>query len=241
MTVHQRESVVGLAGANARNKATGNDRIEGQDGQHDSGALQFSQCLARRTSLPRRQQVKRHPHHRDENQESQRQMGSQAKLADPRIIHQTALDHVPAHRALQAAKNENTQQLGNQWSIDFSPKPEVEKWQEKDGTDESSQHTMPVLPEENALELVKFHLVIDFLILGRFLVFFEGFIPFALIQRRNDADDGLPLDDRQPGMGEPRNPANHKNGKHHGATDKQPEGNLSPGDAVHSSTPEKNR
>ena len=96
---------------------------------------------------------------------------------------------------------------------------------------------VPVFPEKYSLELVKRHLVIDFLILGRFLILLEGLIPFGLIQWWNHADNGLPLNDRQPGMRKPRDPANHKNGKDHGATDKQPEGNLSPVVSVHSSTP----
>jgi hypothetical protein len=80
---------------------------------------------------------------------------------------------------------------------------------------------VPVFPVENPLELIKRHLVVNLLVLGSFLVFIEGFFPFQLIQRWNDADNRLPFDDREAGMRQAGHAADNENGKDHGAADRK--------------------
>jgi hypothetical protein len=54
------------------------------------------------------------PEHQAEEQEGQPEVGRQPVLRDARIVDQAALDHVPAHRALQAAEDEEAEHLGRQ-------------------------------------------------------------------------------------------------------------------------------
>src|SRR5262245_31902952 len=60
---------------------------------------------------------------------------------------------------------------------------------------------MEVLPPEDALELRKRHRVVDELVLRGLLVLLEQRLPVAVGERRDGADEGLPLDDREAGMG----------------------------------------
>jgi hypothetical protein len=78
---------------------------------------------------------------------------------------------------------------------------------------------VPVLPEEDPLELVERHLVIDLLVFRCLLVFLEGLVPFRLIERRDDTDNRLPFDDRQAGMGQASDATDHQNGEDHGTAD----------------------
>src|SRR5689334_7456866 len=81
---------------------------------------------------------------------------------------------------------------------------------------------MKVLPPEDALELFERHAAVDLLILGRLPVLLEGLMPLRLSERRYGADDRLPLDDRQAGMREARDAADHHHREHERATQKQP-------------------
>jgi hypothetical protein len=146
-------------------------------------------------------------------------MRGQAIVTDPRIVHQPALDHVPAHRSLQPAEDEDPQQLRHERRFDLAPQPEVEERQQEDDADQPPENAVPVLPEEDPLELVERHLVIDLLVFRRLLVFLEGLVPFRLIERRDDTDNRLPFDDRQAGMGQASDATDHQNGEDHGTAD----------------------
>ncbi|KFB68335.1 MAG: hypothetical protein CAPSK01_002189 [Candidatus Accumulibacter vicinus] len=96
---------------------------------------------------------------------------------------------------------------------------------------------MPVFPIENALELCERHLVVDLLIFRGFLVFLEGLVPFRRIERRDDTDNRLPLDDRQARMGQTCDATDHQNGEDHGTANQQPECNLSASNLIHDRSP----
>ena len=81
---------------------------------------------------------------------------------------------------------------------------------------------MEVLPPEDALEALEVHVEVDLLELGRALVLLEQRLPFGLVQRRQRADQRLPLDDRQPGVREAGDAAHHHHGEHEGGADEKP-------------------
>ena len=80
--------------------------------------------------------------------------------------------------------------------------PEPEERHEKDEPDRPAEQAMEVLPPEDALELGERHALVDQLVLGRLPVLVEHRLPVGLGERRDRADERLPLDDRQPGVGE---------------------------------------
>ena len=75
--------------------------------------------------------------------------------------------------------------------------------------------------------------MVNLLVFRSFLVLFEGFVPLGLIQGRKCANDGLPFDNRQPGVCQPRNAAHHERPKNHQAADEQPKGYLTAGTGIH--------
>ena len=160
-------------------------------------------------------------------------MGRQAVLADARVIHQAALHHVPAHRALQAAEQKDPRHRQYQVPWYASARQEIEKRHEKDHADAAAEQAMHVLPPEDGLEFRKTHVVIDLLVFGRLLVFLEDLVPLLRIEWRQRSHQRLPFDDGQSRMSQPRNPANDQGCEHHGTADEQPGGDLFTGGCVH--------
>ena len=90
--------------------------------------------------------------------------------------------------------------------------------------------SMPVrpLPPEDALELVKGHVLVDLLVLRNLLVFLEFFLPFRLVERRDDAVDRLPFGDRQAGTGHARGATDHDQRKQHDQHEIEPAADQRP-------------
>jgi hypothetical protein len=150
-------------------------------------------------------------------------MRGEAVLAHMRVVHQTALDHVPAEQALQPAQDEHGCQARNQRSPDAAADQEIQKREQKHHSDGASQETVRVFEPVNALEAVQVHARVDLLVLRGFSVEAECRIPLRLAERRHDAEDGVPLHHRQPRAGESGHAAEHHHGIDHGAADHQPE------------------
>ena len=149
-------------------------------------------------------------------------MGGESILADPRIVHQAAFDHIPAERALQSTEQKYHRQLGRPCLIDFLAKQEIHKRQQEHQPDQASEQAMQVFPPENRLELGQAHPLVDLLIFRRLLIFMKYLFPLRLIERGQGADDGLPFDDGQAGVGQAGNTAYHNHGEHQGAAQQQP-------------------
>jgi hypothetical protein len=164
-------------------------------------------------------------------------MRGQPIVTDARVVDQAALHHVPAHRSLQPPEHEHPQQLRNQRWRNPAPQQKVDEWQQEDQPDQTSENAVPVFPIEDALELCERHLVVNLLVFGGFLVFLEGLVPFGRIERRNDPDNRLPLDDRQAGMGQTCDATDYQNGEDHGTANQQPERNLSASNRIHDRSP----
>src|SRR5215813_3019455 len=64
------------------------------------------------------------------------------------------------------------------------------------------------LPPEDGLEGFQAHARVDVMVLGDLPVLGEHIEPIGLRERRHDADDGLPLGDREAGPGQPCHTAN---------------------------------
>jgi hypothetical protein len=86
------------------------------------------------------------------------------------------------------------------------------------------QQPMKIFPPEDALELTDCHPAIDLLVFGGLLIAAERVLPLRIVQRRQCADDRLPLGDRQTRMGEPGDAADDDNAEYQCAADEQPRG-----------------
>ena len=110
---HQRPGTVGKSRPRAGHQAAGQDHQEQQPHQHQRPAPQ--RIPPRRRPRPRgEQQFKSQPQHIGVDSHRQPEVGGQAILADPGIIHQAALHHIPAQQALAAAEEKQQPQPGHQ-------------------------------------------------------------------------------------------------------------------------------
>ena len=143
-------------------------------------------------------------------------MRGQPILRDFGALRQARGDHPPADRALQPAETEDDPQPLFQFGRErAAPQKEKERHQISKA-DEAAEQPMAPLPPENRLELGQAHAGIEFTILRDGFVSLEGGRPLRLVKRRQCAGDGFPLDDRQPGFGEPRRAADqhHRENQH---------------------------
>jgi hypothetical protein len=77
-------------------------------------------------------------------------------------------------------------------------------------------------PPENRLELGEIHAGVEFVILRDGLVGFEGLRPLLLIEGRQSTGDRFPLDNRKPGLGQPRGAADQHHDRDQGCDRDQP-------------------
>ena len=112
VAVHQRERVVGEAGADAGDEAAGQRHDEDQRGDAPSAHRRAARCAAAGARARRGYSSdSADPQHRGEDDERQPEMRGQPELRHARIVDQAALHHVPAHRALQPAEHEDAGEL----------------------------------------------------------------------------------------------------------------------------------
>ena len=162
------------------------------------------------------------PEHRREDREREAEVRGQPELRHPRVVDEPALHHVPAHRALQAAQHEDAEELPRMAGRNVAPRDEPQQRDEKHDADQAPEQAMEVLPPEDALEPGERHPLVHLPVLGRQLVLLERLLPLGLGQRRQRADDRLPLDDRQARMREPRDAADDDHREHQRAAHEQP-------------------
>src|SRR5258706_5237000 len=153
-------------------------------------------------------------------------MGCQAEVADARIVDEAALHHGPAERALQSAENEDTEELQRDGSGEFSLYEKENIREKKYQADQSAKEAMGVLEPEDPLESCQRHFAEDFLELRGRAVLVEEQIPVRLRERRHDADERLPLGDREARFGQPRQAADHDDGEGQFGADKEPRRHL---------------
>ncbi len=95
---------------------------------------------------------------------------------------------------------------------DIPGEPEHHERHEERGADQPAEEPMRPFPPIDGLELVDAHAVLELGIFWDLLIGGEGFLPVGLAQRRDSAQDRLPLGDRQARIGEPGGAAdqNHR-------------------------------
>ena len=85
-------------------------------------------------------------------------MRRQPQMAYAWLIHQAALDHVPAHRALQRTEQKYTAELPRQRAAYRAAPQEIHEGHEEHDADQTSQQAMEILPPENSLEFRNTHI-----------------------------------------------------------------------------------
>ena len=139
----------------------------------------------------------RNPEHIRVDQECGYKVGGEPVLADVRIVHEAALDHVPAEDALQSAEYEHQQVLRPLIASNISFRQKVDERQQKNYADNSAQQTVQEFQPENILEGIDVHLRIQFLKFGRLLVHLEHTLPLAVCDRWQPAHERSPVDHGQ--------------------------------------------
>jgi hypothetical protein len=136
------------------------------------------------------------PQHGAQDCHSQRQVSRQPVLADIGALAEPAHHHVPAERALQPAQHEDAGQAREHAFRDRPEDQEHREWNEEGDADEPAQESVRPFPPVDHLEFRKAHAAIDDLIFGDLPVFLEGLMPIRLAERRDGAEQRLPLGDR---------------------------------------------
>ena len=102
-----------------------------------------------------------------------------------------------------------------------APQEEQER-QQIDRADHAPEQPVAPFPPEDRLELGEAHAGVEFAILRDGLVALERLRPLRLVERRQRAGDGLPLDDRQSGFRQPRGAADQHHDRDQGGDRDQP-------------------
>ena len=147
-------------------------------------------------------------------------------MADINPLRQAAGDHIPAHKALQAAQREQPQKRRQLRAADFLLREEDNKRNEKHQADNASKKAMPPLPPINEFELGQAHAEIDQLIFRDLLIFLELGQPISLRERRQRTAYRRPFGNRQAAIGQPREATDQHHQHHKTGNRKQPQGDL---------------
>ena len=165
----------------------------------------------------------RGPQDGGENAAGERKVERQPILRHAHPIGEPGRNHPPADRAKRGTEAENGPQPPAQRRLDRALPQEPKKRQQERGADHARQQAVRPFPPVDGLELVEAHAVIELAVLRDRLVFVELGLPGALVERRHDTGDGLPLDDRQPRFREPRGAADQQRHHHEPGNHKQPQ------------------
>ena len=159
--------------------------------------------------LLRVQIVECRPKDRAEQQDRDAQMRGKAIRRHRYAGLKAALNHPPADEALQSAEREEQHHARPILSCDGAGESEPQERHEEHETDSAAEETMRPFPPENSLERFQCHAGVFQAVLRDLLVFVEGVLPRGVVQRRDGADDGVPLRNRKSRAGEARQPADH--------------------------------
>ena len=169
------------------------------------------------------------PENIGEEYEGERQMRREPVLADLRAVHEAALHHPPAKRALQAAQHEQNGELRHQCALDLLREGKPEERNEEGKADETAEQPVPPFPPIDLLELRQRHPLVERGVLGDLLVEVEFALPVGLAQRRERARHRLPFGDRKPRLGKPGQPADNHHHEDERGHAEQPDGDLAIG------------
>jgi len=99
---------------------------------------------------------------------------------------------------LERAKHEDDPQMEAESLADPPSDEEIEEGDEKHQTDQPAPQTVGVLEPEDEFEIVKRHAGIQHPVFRIALVIAEERLPFAVAERRHDAEEGFPFDHGKP-------------------------------------------
>ncbi len=156
-------------------------------------------------------------------------MGREPVLADLGHVHQSALDHVPAERALGAAEHEDQRETRHQPAAHAAAHDEPDEGEEEHQPDQPAPDPVDVLPPEDAAELRDRHARVDLEILRRRAIEIEDALPVRIRERRQESHDRPPFDDGQPRARQAGDAADDDHGHHHGGADKEPDSDRAVG------------
>ena len=218
LTVHQRPGVVAQPRIQPGDQPA--EKYLAKHGEQEKAGEFLGEPVGRRLAV--RRQAARHHHDRGEDTAGQRQVDGKPVLADVDAVDEARCHHPPADRPLQSAKQQQTDQFRRQAALNAAGRPEEQQGQPEHEADAARQDSVGPLPPEDPLEPVEAHALIDLGVFGNLLVLGEFLLPFRVVQRRDDTVDGLPLGDRQAGIGQPRRPADKHQRHQHEQNDVEP-------------------
>src|SRR5215470_8798822 len=150
-------------------------------------------------------------------------MRGQAQWRDAWVIDEPARDHVPAERALEGAEDEDREKRNAVARRDSLPDEKPQIRQQERHTNRPTEQAMEIFPPENLFERIEAHAAVDLQVFGCRLILLERDPPMFVADRRQRADDGLPLRDREPRMGQARYAADDDHRQEQRAADEEPD------------------
>jgi hypothetical protein len=221
MPVHQGERVVGAARAQPRDHAAGERHDEDRAGERERGAG--------RPDFPARtKEIQRDPQRGRKDRQRNPQVRGQPEVAYARILDEAGLHHVPAERALHRTEKKYAAELPGKPPIEPPPREEPQERNQENRADHPAEEPVHVFPPEDSLEPIDVHCEVHEAELGRLAIFREKRFPIRVRERRDGSDQGLPLDDREAGMRQPRDPADDDHCEHQRGAYEQPRGDVPP-------------
>ena len=181
---------------------------------------------------PRRREPARHPQHIGEDRAGERQVDREPVLADVGALGEAARHHPPADRALQAAEDEDAGELAARARRSIRPVAQKKT--------SGSRKTTPITrPRSRCAHSHQKMPLNSASVMPWLRIWYSGICWYlansschsAVVERRDDAVDRLPLGDRQAGMGEPRGAADDDHRDDQQRDDIEPRGGRAPGRA----------
>jgi hypothetical protein len=210
----QREGAEEQASLHACHERAPHDLYRQQRADDRQAAAERAPGAGRRRRARRAdRKVASEPDRGSDDGDGEGEMKGEPVMADARPIDQPALDHQPAHGALQRAEREEREPTRGERPREIPCPPEQNEGNQEHRADRPRAEPMEVFPEEDLLELAERHAAPQLLVLRELPVAIEQLSPLRLVEGRHDAHQRPPVDDREAGMRQPRDAADHDDGK----------------------------
>lgn len=207
---HQRPGRKGPARVDPGDQRAKKDLHEGK--VHEPGGKREKLALARTARLHElrlgARQRQRVPGDKAKDREGEPQMRGKTVGGD--IDHPPAQpggNHPPADRTLQPAKNPKAQKPPGPAGRNAAGRPEEKEAHGPDNADHPAKLAVAPFPPEDRLEGGKVHVAVLKPVFGAGLVLREFHLPVGIAQGWQRAGHRAPFGDRQPAVGQPRQPA----------------------------------
>ena len=197
--------------------------------QRDAGDDQAEMRAVRPARRALVRQAERQPEEKAVDREREHEMRGEPVMAHVGPVDQPALHHVPAERALRGAEQKGDAECETEPAADPSAQRKPDRRDGEDQPDEAAPEPVQIFQPEDRAEVLDRHPEIDPPELRRLAVEGERGLPPGGVERRQPAGHRPPGRHREPGAGEPGEPAQHHHREDHRAAEIEPESDRAVG------------